>query len=139
MIKVLLSIIFNALILFGITFLLSENSAKDLGSAIIVTWGISTYLIWWTVLWLINATIRPILKILSLPLFFVFFGLVSILINGIILFLLNYILNNVLQIPGVSYYIAGEQFWVHWWINFIIAVAIFTILNMIYSLLFNKR
>jgi hypothetical protein len=28
---------------------------------------------------------------------------------------------------------------INWWVNFIIAVAIFTILNMFYSLLFSKR
>ncbi|USN59472.1 MAG: phage holin family protein [Candidatus Peribacteria bacterium] len=79
-----------------------------------------------------NITIRPILKILSLPLFFVFFGFVVFLVNAVILKLFDYIVNDVLIIPGISYSING-------WINFIIAVAIFTILNMVYSLLFSKK
>jgi len=78
-----------------------------------------------------NVTIRPILKILSLPFFLLFFGLVVFVINGIILKLFDYIINNLLVIPWVSYTI-------NWNINFVIAVAIFTILNMLYSLLFSK-
>jgi len=72
------------------------------------------------------------LRILSLPLFFLFFGLVSFVINGVVLFLFSYIINNILIIPGVGYEINGT-------VNFIIAVAIFTILNTLYSLLFFKK
>ncbi|MDR2411322.1 MAG: phage holin family protein [Candidatus Peribacteria bacterium] len=45
-----------------------------------------------------NIIIRPILKILSLPLFFVFLGLISFIINGVILWLFNNIFKNVLMI-----------------------------------------
>ena len=72
------------------------------------------------------------MRILSLPLFFLFFGLVSFVINGVVLFLFSYIINNILIIPGVGYEINGT-------VNFIIAVAIFTILNTLYSLLFFKK
>jgi uncharacterized membrane protein YvlD (DUF360 family) len=60
------------------------------------------------------------------------FGLVSIVINSIILGILTYISNNILQISWIWYTI-------NWWTNFIIAVAIFTILNMFYTLLFFKK
>jgi uncharacterized membrane protein YvlD (DUF360 family) len=60
------------------------------------------------------------------------FGLVSIVINSLILGLLTYIINNILQISWIWYTI-------NWWTNFIIAVAIFTILNMFYTLLFFKK
>ncbi len=139
--KILLSIIFNAFILFAITFLLWWDSSKWVSEGIVVTWWITTYLIWWTILWVINVTIKPVLKILSLPLFFVFFGLVSVVINGIVLFLLDYIINIILNIEGFSYNISwgdGGQFSIIWWTNFIIAVAIFSVLNIIYSLLFKK-
>ena len=79
-----------------------------------------------------NITVRPILKILSLPLFFVFFGLVVFIVNAVLLKLFDYIVNQVLIIPGVAYTIHG-------WQNFIIAVAIFTVLNMVYSILFSKK
>jgi putative membrane protein len=126
--KILFSIIFNALTLFLLEYLLNTN----LQAGISVTWKPEVYIIWWILLWLINVTIKPLLKILSIPLFFVFLWLVIFLINWIVLWLFDYIINKVLMIPWMSYSIV-------WWINFIIAVAIFTILNMVYSLLFSKK
>jgi len=130
--RILFSIIINALILWLITYLLAANPEKGIEAGIAVAWGMKTYLLWWVILWLINITIRPILRILSIPLFFVFLWLVSFFINWVILWLFDYIVNNLLIIPGISYSI-------NWWVNFIIAVAIFTILNMFYSLLFSKK
>lgn len=133
--KIFLSIIFNALILYILTFLLWENLEKGIEAWIIVEWGINTYIIWWVILWLINAFIKPLLKILSVPLFILFYPLATLLVNAIILRLLDYILNDLLMIEWVSYSII-------WWIfsvNFLIAVAIFTILNMFYSLLISKK
>lgn len=115
-----------------ITYLLAENTEKWIEAWVIVTWWLKTYIIGWVILWIINITIKPILRILTIPLFFVFFWLVAFLVNGIILKLFDYIVNQLLVIPWVSYTI-------NWWINFIIAVAIFTILNMVYSLLFSKK
>lgn len=139
--KILFSIIINAFILFIITYLLAANPDKEISAWVILgcwdcgynsleAWKI--YLIWGIILWLINVTIRPILKILSLPLFFLFFWLVVFVINAIILWILNFIINDLLMIPWISYQI-------NWWINFAIAVAIFTILNMFYSILFSKK
>jgi len=91
-----------------------------------------TYITGGIILGIINATIRPVIKILSLPLFFIFFGLVSFVINGIVLFIFTFIVNNLLLINGVGYEINGL-------INFVIAVAIFTVLNTLYSLLFFKK
>ena len=126
--KILFSILINALILFILKYLLNT----DIETGIAVAWEPQIYLIWWVILWIINVTIKPILKILSIPLFFVFLWLVSFLINWIILWLFDYIINQILMIPWMSYSI-------NWWVNFIIAVAIFTILNMFYSLLFSKK
>jgi len=130
--KIILSIIINALILFLMTYLLWENSAKWITAGIIVVGWLKTYILWGIILWIINATIRPILKILSIPLFFVFFWLVVFIINGVILKLFDHIVNKILVIPNVSYTIEG-------WVNFIIAVAIFTILNIVSQLLFSKK
>lgn len=130
--KILITIIINALILYALTYLLWENQVKWIEAWVEVIWWLKTYLIWWVLLWLINFTIKPILKILSLPFFFLFLWLVVFVINWIILWLLDYILNNILVIPWVWYSI-------NWTVNFIIAVAIFTILNMVYTLLFSKK
>ncbi len=139
--KILFSIILNAIILFVITYLLSANLNMwitnwvtlwcwDCGYNSLDAWKI--YLLWGIILWLINITIKPILKIISIPLFFLTFWLVTFAINAIILWLLNYVINNILVIPWFTYHI-------NWWVNFGIAVAIFTIFNMIYSLLLFKK
>ena len=139
--KILLSIILNALILYLITILLGANPEKSINAGVIL-WcdncdylsleAIKTYLLWWIVLWVINITIRPILRILSIPFFFLFFWLTSLVINWVLLYLFWYILNEILGVSWVWYTIDGA-------INFIIAVAIFTFFNTIFSLLFFKR
>jgi len=139
--KILFSLILNGAILFAITYLLGENADKSIQAGIILGCedcsyasleAMKTYIIGGIILWGINITIRPILKILSLPLFFIFFGFVAFVINGVILKLFSYIINDLLVIPWVGYEING-------WVNFLIAVAIFTVLNMIYSLLISKK
>ena len=139
--RILFSIIINAFILFAITYLLSANPEKGIidgvdlgcnwcGYNSLQAW--KTYLIGGIILGIINVTIRPILKILSLPFYLIFFSLVGFIVNWILLKLFDYIVNKVLQMPGISYTI-------NWTVNFIIAVVIFTFLNMIYSLIFSKR
>lgn len=138
--KILISIIINAFILYAITYLLGPNADKSLEAGIIL-WcndcsynsfdAIKTYIIGGIILGWINITIRPILKILSLPLFFIFFGFVSFFINALLLFIFTSII-NFLWISGVWYEINGVG-------NFAIAVAIFTVLNTLYSLLFFKK
>ncbi len=130
--KILFSILINALILYAMTYLLAANPAKWIEAGIVVEWWMQIYILWGIILWLINFFIKPILKILSLPLFFVFLWLVSLLINWVILLLFDYIINDILMVAWMTYSIV-------WWMNFIIAVAIFTILNMFYSLLFSKK
>jgi len=136
--KILLSIIINSLILFVIAYFLQQNSSWTW--VIIANWlyeyndifSWKTYLLWGIVLGLINLTIKPILKILSIPLFFVFFWLVVFIVNAVILYMLDFILTDILIIKWIWYHI-------NWTVEFIIAVIIFTILNMIYSLLFFKK
>ena len=136
--KILLSIIINSLILFVIAYFLQKNSSWTW--VIIAGWlydysdifAWKTYLLWGIVLGLINLTIKPILKIVSIPLFFIFFWLVVFIVNAIILYLLDFILTDILIIKWIWYHIS-------WMIEFTIAVVIFTILNMIYSLLFFKK
>lgn len=129
--KIILSILLNASILFLIWFLLNNETHPN---AVIVTpewidaW--KTYLLWWIILWVLNITIKPILKLISLPLFFIY-PIISVFINWILLWLISKTINEVLTMQNMTYQI-------NWWTNFAIAVAIFTILNILYSLLFNK-
>lgn len=140
--KILFSIILNALILYVIVVLLWANAKEGIASWVTLwcwtyclansldAW--KTFLVWWIILGIINITIKPILNILSFPFRLLSFWLISLLINGVILGLLTYIINDILQISWIGYTI-------NWWINFVIAVAIFTILNMFYSFLFFKK
>ncbi len=132
--KLIFSILINALILWALAYFLSGNELVD--SGIILPEAIwdqyKTFIVWGFLLWIINITIRPILNILSLPFYLIFFGLVVFLVNGVILKLLTYIMSVILIIPWVKFEFATT-------IDFVIAVAIFTILNMVYSLLFFKR
>lgn len=140
MISLLFQVVFNAVILYLITYLLWANEAIgttnwitlwciDCGYSSFQAW--KTYFVWGIILWFLNAIIKPILKILTLPLYFVLMWAVSLVINATVLFLLWFIINDMLAISGVAYNINGV-------INFIIAVAIFTFLNTIYSILFSK-
>jgi len=142
MIKILFSILLNSCILFIIAFLLAWNEdfwVKD-GVLLSCAWKCNyfsleawkTYIIGGVILGLINLLIRPILKIITLPFFFLFLGLTIFLVNAVVLKLFDYIINDILLIPWVGYSIPD-------FIDFIIAVAIFTILNMFYALLFSKK
>lgn len=123
--KIIFSILINACILFIMTLLLWEVWVT-------VNWWWKAYLLGWIILWLINITIKPILKILSIPFFLVTFWLVIFVINWLILKLFDLIINKILVINWISYSI-------NWWINFIIAVTIFTVLNMLFSLFWFKK
>lgn len=130
--KILLSILFNAGILFALVYFLDADSAKNISAGIQVEGSYTTYLLGGIILGVMNIIIRPILKILTLPLFLVFLWLVHFIINGLILYIFDIIINDILLIEWISYKII-------WWSNFVIAVAIFTILNMVYSILFSKK
>lgn len=139
--KILFSILLNASILLLILFLLGANADLSLEAGVVLGCddcgifskeALKTYAIGGIILGVLNTVIRPILKILSLPLFFIFLGLTTLLVNGVVLYLFSYIMNQVLIIPGVGYEFTGN-------VSFVIAVAIFTVLNTLYSLLFFKK
>lgn len=130
--KIFFSILLNGSILYIIQFLLNT---PEYPNSVIVSWwmyGWQAYLIWWIILWLLNITIKPVLKILWIPISIFFSSLVTLVINVILLWLLDKIINNILVMENISYEI-------NWTLNFIIAVAIFTFLNMLYSILFSKN
>ncbi|MDD5213416.1 MAG: phage holin family protein [Candidatus Gracilibacteria bacterium] len=129
--KIFFSILFNAIILYLVAYFLAGNTDTGVAAGIIVEGGWKTYVIGGVILGIINITIKPILKIISLPFYFITFGLFGLVINGAVLKALDYTINSILKIDGVHYIILG-------WTNFIIAVAIFTFLNMFYSLIFKK-
>lgn len=130
--KIFFSILLNASILFIIWFLLNTESYPTAVVVLPEWWNAwKTYLLWGIILGLLNVFVRPVLKLLWLPLFFIY-PIIALLINAILLWLLSKTINSFLALPGMIFEING-------WINFIIAVAIFTILNIVYSILFSKK
>lgn len=132
--KIFFSILLNASILFIISFLLNTNTYPD--AVIVLPSGVDswkTYLLWGIILGVLNIFIRPILKFIWLPFFFIF-PIVTFLINAILLWMLSKTINNIIA-PlwwDMTFEINGA-------INFIIAVAIFSILNIVYGVLFSKK
>lgn len=119
--KLFFSIAANASILFAIAYFLPEATA---------TGGWKLYLVGGVVLGLLNAFLRPILKLLGFPFVILTFGLFILVINAIILGLFEKII-LALNISGVAFATGS-------WINFAIAVVIFTVFNTIYGVFFGK-
>lgn len=119
---ILFSVAFNALILYAIQHFLSPGVTAEGGWQLYIAGGI--------VLGLLNVFVKPLLKILGFPFVLMTFGLFLLVINGIILLLLEKII-HALNIAWVSYVING-------WANFAIAVAIFTVFNIVYAAFLKK-
>lgn len=117
--KIFFSILLNASILYAIAYLIPE---------VVALGGWQLYLIAGVILGVLNTFIKPILKVLGFPFIIITFGLFTLVINGVILLLLQKII-TLLNIAGVSYQIDG-------WVNFVIAVVIFSIFNTIYGAFF---
>lgn len=79
---------------------------------------------------MLNFAVKPLLKIIWLPFIMLTFGLFILVINWIILYLLERIIAW-LSIDWVFFHIYGT-------LNFIIAVAIFTVFNIIYNTFLKK-
>lgn len=129
--KIFFSILLNASILFIIWYLLNNPSYPD--AVVVFPTGIEwwkTYLLGWVILGILNTFVKPALKLIGLPLFFIF-PIISLFINALLLWLLSKTINEILALPNMVFQINGS-------VNFIIAVAIFTILNILYSILFSK-
>lgn len=127
--RILLSIILNSSILYLIQFLLNTEKFPE---SVVYTWWWKVFLLWWILLGILNFVIKPILKIVWFPFVLLMSWLFSLFINSVILWLLQTTINEILMLWDITYKI-------NWWVNFSIAVAIFSFLNMLYSLLFPKK
>ncbi len=97
MTKLILRIIANALAIFVAVRIINEITFSG---------DVVDYLIVGVVLALANTFIRPILKIVSAPLIFITLGLFTIVINGIILFAVDYFM-EALSITSFMGYLWG--------------------------------
>lgn len=113
--RFLLKIIFNALALYLAVRLVP-------GVAFGGDW--PQYLLAGLIFALLNIFIRPLLKLISLPLMVITFGLFSFFINIIILWILAQLMTNL--------YLA--DFWAYFW-----ATAIISLINLFLSLFSKSR
>lgn len=90
--------------------------------SITVIGGIPTYLIIGIVLGILSGVAKPIMKLLILPISLLFGGLVSLAINIVFLFLLQYIINNLIAIENFQILFGGV-------LDYVIAGILFTLLS----------
>lgn len=126
--KILISVLANAVILLGVAYFLPYDTTTDTG--IVATGGWQLYIAGGIILGLLNVVVRPLLKIIGFPFMLLTFGLFILVINGIILKLLEKAIQAI-GINGVSYEIHGI-------VIFAIAVAIFTVFNIVANTLVKK-
>lgn len=108
-------LIANALALYGISYLLHGN--------FLVTGGWKGYLIAGLIIGLVNSVVKPLLKLLRLPLMFLTLGGFSIVLNILLLLFSKYLL-SVLAFDGVSLVIIGL-------INYLYAAILISVANII--------
>lgn len=79
---------------------------------------------------ILNTIIKPLLKLVTLPLVFFTAGLFLVVINGVILYLFKYLI-DVIDISGISFEVAGLK-------NYATASLLFGIINWLEHLLLKK-
>jgi len=103
LIKLIIQVIANAIGIFIATYFIQE---------VFFNGNIKDYLIIGAILTAANLIIRPFLKLISAPLIFITLGLFLIIINGIILFGVDFFIEK-LTITG---------FWAYLWTTIIISI-----------------
>ena len=91
--RFLLHLVANAAALYFVSLMLDGDFA--------ITGGIQGYFVTAFIFGFINALVKPILKIIALPLILMTFGLFTLVLNIVVLFLARYAL-NVLQFQGIG-------------------------------------
>ncbi|OIO53548.1 hypothetical protein COT40_00285 [Candidatus Peregrinibacteria bacterium CG08_land_8_20_14_0_20_41_10] len=124
--RTILTVVLNAVMLYAI-----EKLIIYLGGIFEVKGGILAYVVIGVVIGVLNLVLRPLLRILVFPLALLMSGVVTILINIVILWATVYVL-NLLQWEGVQLIIQGI-------ITYLSAAIILGILNSIFNWLFKPK
>lgn len=95
--RLILHLLANAVALYLVSVMLNGDFA--------ITGGVKGYLISAVVFGVLNSLVKPILKILALPLLIITLGLFTLVLNMLVLWLLRYVL-GVLDFQGVTVHIA---------------------------------
>lgn len=113
--KVIIGIVLNGLALFGVTYILTD---------IHYTGDIYFFLLGGLVMGILNSIVKPVLKTLTLPLHILTIGISLILLNGVIFWMLDVIIDTLviegitLEIPTLkTYFLAGLIFGIINWVE----------------------
>lgn len=120
--KILLNVILNGGALYVVTEFLEGINYSG---------GLKFFLIGGLILGFLNAIIKPILKLMSLPLIILTLGLMLAVINGFLLFLLEKIIGY-LAISGISFSIDGISM-------YLIGGLVFGIVNFLEHILIKTK
>ncbi len=110
--KILLTVLINALALFVVSLVLDGFQFEGGWIAPVIVGVIITVL---------NLIVKPFIKLLSFPLIFFTGGLFLIVINALILYLANYLL-NIIDISGVAMHVENT-------LTYVFAAIIFGLAN----------
>ena len=72
------------------------------------------------ILTLVNMVFRPVVKLLSLPLYLSTFGLFSLVVNALMLWLVSYITDSLFTTVGLEVY---GGFWSYFWVALLLSLV----------------
>lgn len=114
--KLTIGVILNGASLYGVIYLLPKD--------IIYTGGLAFFVLGGLIMGILNSIVKPVLKLLTLPLQIITLGLSLILLNGIIFWIFDVIIDTMvikgitIQVNGiVTYALAGLLFGLINWIE----------------------
>ncbi|KKU78647.1 MAG: hypothetical protein UY05_C0052G0003 [Candidatus Peregrinibacteria bacterium GW2011_GWA2_47_7] len=120
--KIFIGIILNGAALYGVIYFLPE---------IVYTGGIRFFVLGGLVMGILNSIVRPVLKIITLPLHFLTMGLSLILVNGIIFWIFKIIIATI-AVQGITLQVAGV-------VDYIFAGFLFGIINWVAHLIIHNK
>lgn len=121
--KLLLGIILNGAALYGVIYFLPED--------ITYTGGIAFFVIGGVVMGILNTLVKPILKIVTLPLHILTLGLSLILLNGIIFWIFKTVIDTMV-IEGITIQVSGI-------VTYVIAGFLFGLINWVAHLVIHNK
>ena len=120
--RILIGILVNSLALYAVSLFIAEMH---------YTGGIKFFLIGGFIIGLLNLFVKPLMKLLSMPLMILTIGLFSIVINAIIFWLTMKIVNGI-HVSEVSVQISGVM-------TYLLAAIIFGISNWLIHILIKNK
>ena len=120
--KIIIGVVLNSVALFGVYKLVGD---------ITYTGGVWFFLIGGVIIGVLNTFVKPLMKLLSLPVLLLTFGLFSLVINAVIFYLTVKVVNGI-HFQDVT--VAVGSVW-----TYFIAALVFGIINWILNILVSNK